>query len=36
MLVQDVLSLKHHLARDGRLVIDAALQDALLQHEGSG
>jgi hypothetical protein len=29
--VEDVLSFANHLARDGRLIIDA-----LLQHEGSG
>ncbi len=29
--VEDILGFAHHLARDGRLIIDA-----LLQHEGSG
>jgi hypothetical protein len=34
--VKDFLRLAHHLARDGRLIIDALLGDALLQHEGTG
>jgi len=31
VLVKNALGLANHLARDGRLIIDA-----LLQHEGSG
>ena len=34
--VKNRLGLDNHLPRDGGLVVDALLEDALLQHEGSG
>jgi hypothetical protein len=36
VLVQDRLGFTHHLARDGRLIIDTFLEHALLQRERSG
>jgi hypothetical protein len=34
--VEDVLGFADHLGRDRGLVVDALLEDALLEHEASG